>query len=189
MRIRPVRLSLIAWLAVLLFGGAGVIYLSVTSGSDYVCEPVRDLPPYHQVAKSDVRVVAVPHGSAPDGATGSPESLIGRYTVQAQPAGRPLVPSAMGPVLPPGSLGGPVVALAAAPETTLGDRLQRGDLVDVLLSSGARAQRVSGALVLDLVSGPRAAVVLQVSAAQVPIVAGLRATAPVVVRTEPYQSP
>ena len=189
MRIRPVRLSLIAWLAVLLFGGAGVIYLSVTSGSDYVCEAVHDLPPYHQVTKSDVRVVAVPHGSAPDGATGSPESVIWRYTVQAQPAGRPLVPSAMGPVLPPNSLGGPVVALAAAPETTLGDRLQRGDLVDVLVPANDRTQRISGALVLDVVSGPRAAVILQVSAAQVPTVAGFRGAAPVVVRTEPYQSP
>lgn len=172
------------------FALLGVGYLTVTSGTEEVYVAAADLPAYRQLTQADVRVLAVNRRDVPDDASHNREALIGRYTLTATDADRPFRTEQLGPRLAPRAIRAAVVALPATPETTLGERLARGDRVDVLLSSKdepAAESRLTDVLVLDIVNS---AVVVATTPSDAGTFAAARgSSAIVVVRTNPYSGP
>jgi len=179
----PFRLSLVVWLVAGVIGAGGVLYLVVDSDTEVVYVAAHDLPAYHQLTRDDVRMTAVRTREVPDDAIRDQRVLLDRYTLAPIQRNRPYGQARLGPRLAPGSLAGPLVAVSAAPETTMGGRIARGDQVDVVMSE----TRLRDVLVVDLVDGPKAAVILQIPASEVADVAPVRGeNGLVIVRTRPY---
>ncbi len=172
---------------------AGVLWLTVTNDTVNVYVAVRDLPVYHQVTSADVEATRVDARDVPEDAVRDGKALPGTYTLRPVPKGGTYLRGQLGPRLPGGTLDGPLVAVRAAPETTMGGRLARGDRVDVLLppvSGAPRGKQLSGLLVVDIVGGRDAAVILRARAADdLDLLALRRSDGPVVVRTGPYSAP
>lgn len=187
---RPIRASRTAMIVVGVFALLGVGYLTVTSGTTDVYVAAEDLPAYRQLTQADVRVLAVNRRDVPDDAAHDRNALIGRYTLTATDADRPFRTGQLGPRLAPRAIRSAVVALPATPETTLGERLARGDRVDVLMSSKdepATELRLTDVLVLDIVNS---AVVVATTPSDAGTFAAARgSSAIVVVRTNPYSGP
>jgi hypothetical protein len=190
---RPWRLSWLVWVVALALTAAGVLWLTVTSDTVEVYIAIRDLPVYHQVTSADVELARIGASDMPDDAVRDGKVLPGAYTLRAVEKGSTYRRGQLGPRLPDGTLDGPLVAVRAAPETTMGDRLARGDRVDVLLPPGsgaARGKRLSGLLVVDLVDGRNAAVILRAPTGDdLDLLALRRSDGPVIVRTGPYAAP
>jgi Flp pilus assembly protein CpaB len=190
---RPLRLSTAVFLVAALIAVGGVLYLTLSGGTERVYLAARDLPAYHQLTQADVRTAEVPRGEVPADAVRDRDALLGRYTLLAAQQDRPYQGSQLGPKLPDGALDRPLVAVKAVAETTMGGRLSRGDRVDVVLppsQNGPAAVRLADVLVVDTVGGPDAALILGINPAQeneLPAVRG--AVGPVIVRTHPYAGP
>lgn len=189
----PWRLSWLVWAVALAITAGGVLWLTARNDTVEVFVAVRDLPVYHQVTSADVEPATVAARDAPADAVRDGRVLPGTYTLRAVEKGSAYRRGQLGPRLPAGTVRGPLVAVRAAPETTMGDRLARGDRVDVVLppASGAtQGKRLSGLLVVDLVDGRNAAVILRVRPTDdLDLLALRHADGPVVVRTSPYAAP
>jgi Flp pilus assembly protein CpaB len=182
----PFRLSLVVWLVVGLIGAGGVAYLVLDKDTEVVYVAARDLPAYHQLTRDDVRMTTVRARDVPQDAIRDQRVLLDRYTLAAIRRGQPYGQARLGPRLAAGSLAGPLVALRADAETTMGGRITQGDRVDVVMSEST----IRDALVVDVVDGPNAAVILRVPASEVADVAPVRGDdGPVIVRTRPYSGP
>jgi Flp pilus assembly protein CpaB len=182
----PFRLSLVVWLVAGVIGASGVLYLAFNTDTEVVYVATRDLPAYHQLTQNDLRLTVVRARGVPDDAIRDQHVLLDRYTLGPIERDRPYERARLGPRLAAGSLTGPLIAVSAAAETTMGGRLARGDRVDVVMPETS----LPDALVVDIVDGPNAAVILQVSAANVAGVAPVRGSdGPVIVRTRPYSDP
>jgi Flp pilus assembly protein CpaB len=182
----PFRLSLVIWLVVGTIGAGGILYLTFDRETETVYVAARDLPAYHQLTPDDLRLRAVRAHGVPDDAVHDQRVLLNRYTLAPIERDRAYELAHLGPRLAAGSLTGPVMAVSASAETTMGGRLARGDQVSIVTPN----TRALDALVLDVVSGPNAALILQVSPASTAGVASVRSSnAPVIVRTRPYFGP
>ncbi len=190
---RPWRLSWLVWVVTLALTAAGVLWLTATNDTVEVYVAVRDLPVYHQVTSADVEPARIAAGDVPNDAVRDGKVLPGAYTLRAIEKGSTYRREQLGPRLPDGTLDGPLVGVRATPETTMGDRLARGDRVDVLLppvSGATRGERQSGLLVVDLVDGRNAAVILRAPTADdLDLLALRRSDGPVIIRTSPYAAP
>jgi Flp pilus assembly protein CpaB len=179
----PFRLSLVVWLVAAVIGAGGIVYLALDRNTEPVYVAVRDLPAYHQLTADDLRLADI---RAPADAIRDQHVLVGHYTLVPIEHDRPFQSPRLGPRLAAGALTGPLIAVRAAAETTMGGRLARGDRVDVVLPDS----RLPDALVVDIVDGTNAAVILQVPADDVAGVAAVRrADGPVIMRTRPYSGP
>jgi len=187
------RVSWVVLALVAVVAAAGVTYLTITSGTEYVYVADVDLPAYHQLTQDDLRLVGVDRRRVPADAVRERDrdTLLDRYTTTNLRQSQPVQLSQLGPRLPAGAIGSFVVALPSTPETTVGGRLARGDRVDVLLSANelvqSAATRLTGVLVLDVVDGPDASVVVAVAPRGVDELAARRGSSMViVVRTRAY---
>jgi len=181
---------------VVLLAAAGVAYLVLTSGNEEVYVADVDLPAYHQIAQSDVRVKSVDRADVPADAVRERATLVGRYTLTATSQDQPFQVTKLGPLLPEQSLQGPITALPSSSETTMGGQLARGDVVDILLSRNGTAdppltnRKVSGARVLDIIEGPKAAVIVAITPLSIEdLMAARGSSTVVVVRVQPYAGP
>ncbi len=196
---RSLRLSSMILVAAGLFGVGGVVYLIFTSGTSLVYVAGVDIPAYHQIVQADLRLAPVDRRKTPPDAYAADQRdvLVGRYTTTAVHQDKPFRAEELGPRLPLNSLRDSVLALPMTSETTLGGRLARGDLIDILLSAngsddGARrpGQRIAGARVLDLTAGPNAAVVVEVTSTSVTQFVAVRGSSTLTVaRTRAYSEP
>lgn len=177
---------------------AGVLYLTLTSGTERVYVAAVDLPAYHQLTQADLRLMPVDRRQIPPDAVPERDRdmLLGRYTTTALRQDQPLHINLLGPRLPIGAIECSIVALPWNPETNLGGRLARGDRVDILLSPNGPAQglilgrRIAGVLVIDLVDGPNASVIVAMTQADVDeFMAGRGSSTVFVARTRPYVGP
>jgi hypothetical protein len=193
-----IRVSRLILLVVALITVAGVLYLTLTSGTEEVYMAAVDLPAYHQLTQADLRPMAVDRRTIPPGAVTERDrdTLLGRYTTTALRQDRPLQLDMVGPRLPIDAIESSIVALPWNPETSMGGRLARGDRVDILLSPNGPAQgpilgrRIAGVLVLDLVDGPNASVIVAMTQADVDEFIAARGSSTVLVaRTRPYVGP
>jgi Flp pilus assembly protein CpaB len=136
----------------------GFIYLKPNNGSVMIYVAAYDLPVYHQIMQADIRQAAVPIGEVPPNAAHDREDLIDHYTLQAVAQGKAFDGNLIGPRLLPRTLDGLVMtALNSSAETTLGNRLARGDRVDILLSptmasKSEQPERLKYVLVIDIQS-------------------------------------
>ena len=94
--------------------------------------PTRDLPPYHVITAGDLVTAPIPARRVTTEAMRNAQDLLGRYTLQAAPAGRPLhrdqVVAVPDPALITDTL---AVAIPADATTILGGALRPGDVVAV----------------------------------------------------------
>lgn len=185
-------------LVVALVAVAGVLYLTLTSGTEGVYVAAVDLPAYHQLTQADLRLTPVDRRRIPPGAVSERDrdTLLGRYTTTALRQDQPIQINVVGPRLPIGAIESSIVALPWNPETSMGGRLARGDRVDILLSPNGPAlgptlgRRIGGVLVLDLVEGSNASVIVAMTQADVDEFMAARGGSTVlVVRTRPYVGP
>lgn len=166
----PVRLSSFVILAISVLALLGAAYLTFGENRTEIYVAAVDLPAYHQLTQADVRKKSVSARELPEGATTERDALIGRYTLSWTMQEEPLRLNQLGPRLGPQAISGSVLALPANSETTLGARLGRGDIVDVLLSPQsdmaidppATSRRIGGVLVLDTTPPPNEALLVAV---------------------------
>ncbi|MFC0550849.1 SAF domain-containing protein [Planotetraspora thailandica] len=119
---------------VIIVGGVAVLIGFRHPSKVYVA--TADLPAFHRITERDVRLQEMPEGDLPQGSMKNLDSLVGRYTLTRLAKDKPFDEPSLGPLLAPGSLDGLLFApVEATPESTLGNRLTRGDRVNVLLSS------------------------------------------------------
>jgi Flp pilus assembly protein CpaB len=159
-RLRP-RLSILVILVVAALAIFGLIYLNLNksnNGSITIYVAAYDLPVYHQITQADIRPTTVSIGEVPSNAIRDQENLIDHYTLQAIAQGKAFNGNLIGPRLLPHALDGLVIiALDSSAETTLGNRLAKGDRVDILLSptitgKSDQPERLKNVLVIDIQS-------------------------------------
>ncbi|MFN3763402.1 MAG: SAF domain-containing protein, partial [Anaerolineae bacterium] len=107
--------------------------------------PARDLPPYHVITAGDLIVASIPARRVTAETVRNAQDLVGRYTLQTLPAGRPLsrdqVVAVPDPALITDTL---AVAVPADATTILGGVLRPGDVVAVaVVPAGDAATPVS----------------------------------------------
>jgi Flp pilus assembly protein CpaB len=195
-RPRGFRLSRLALLTAVVVAAAGLLYLLFSQPSEQVYVASVELPPYHQLVQRDLRLAQVDRRNLPDDAVHERErdTLIGRYTTVNVGQDQPIGISVTGPRIAVGAIGATVVALPSTPETNLGGKLRRGDRVDILVSPTAKdappALRIDRVLVLDLTSGPQAAVIVTMTSEEADQFMIRRGTSTLsIARTEPYVGP
>ena len=155
-RLRPVRLSFLVMAVVVALAIFGFIYLKPNNGSVTIYVGAYDLPAYHQILQADIRQATVPIGKVPSNAVRDREDLIDHYTLQAIVQGKAFNGNLIGPRLLPRTLDGlMMMALNSSAETTLGNRLAKGDRVDILLSptmvnKSEQPKRLKHVLVIDI---------------------------------------
>jgi Flp pilus assembly protein CpaB len=127
--------------------------------------PARDLPAYHVITAGDLTTAFLPVRQVPDEAVRNAQDLVGRYTLQALPAGEPVrrahVVAIPDPALITDTL---AVGIPADRAAILGGALRPGDVVAVAAvpaSDVAVPVRVFDAvLVLDVKHGEEGSVVV-----------------------------
>jgi Flp pilus assembly protein CpaB len=133
---RPRRASTYFLLAVFLASAAGGLYLWRGIGTRPVYAAAVDLPAFHQVGVSDVRLTQVRSSRLPAHATSDRNDLLGHYTLGAIRQDHPFDVDHLGPVVPAGALDGQLVTgLTASAAEVGGGTFARGDRIDILLSS------------------------------------------------------
>jgi hypothetical protein len=150
---RLLILPLSIWLAVLtsISGIAGARYLASARNpkvTAYV--PTHDLPAFHRLLPEDIEPRVIPSDQLPGPAVR--QDVLGRYTLVVASKGKPLRSDQLGPVVPAGALDGSViVGMQAAHSVTLAGRLERGDVVDMLLAAKDPTEIVPAQLTLSSV--------------------------------------
>lgn len=194
MTVKPVRLSLVAVLLVSVLAVGGYIYLQATRHPVGIYVATRDLPAYHQITQADVRRIMVSAAGAPANAISDRERLLDHYTLKSISQGGAFRGHMLGPRLMTGALHGfLIVALRSSAETTLGGRIGRGDLVDMLLSATSGAHKVERSmmlrsiLILDVTSN--AVIVGIKSQDEKSLEDGIGTSKIVFARTSPYVEP
>jgi Flp pilus assembly protein CpaB len=120
-----------------------------------VCVAATDLPAYHEITNADIRLAVLRSDQVPENTTADPTDLLGRYTVVTTMRDEPFDPEDLGPRLAPGALTAQVIVGFSVPSTDIvGESLQRGDRIDILLSSTSaispRTGILSGVTVLNI---------------------------------------
>lgn len=117
--------------------------------------PVRDLPPYHVITAGDLTTASVQLRGVRDEAVRDAQALIGRYTLQAAPAGEPFLRGHVVAIPDPALITDTLaVAIPADAATILGGALRPGDVVAVAVvpagDANAPAILFDAVLVLDV---------------------------------------
>lgn len=157
----PHRASAYFVITVLTLSVAGVWYLwPQKPETRIVCVAAADLPAYDQITRADIHLAAVQSDQVPTDATADPASLVERYTLAGEQRDQPFDPGDLGPRLASGALTAQViVGLPMLRSDIDGGAIERGDRIDLLLSSTAaqnpRSEILPGATVLDVKSDGR----------------------------------
>lgn len=131
-------MSLGGWLALIAFlvGIGGALYLWRHEAQTPVLVPVpaRDLPAYHQIQSSDLAQRAQFSRHLTSATLRETTQIVGRYTLTEVPQQQPLSDRQLGPVVDTTLISDTVaVGIQATPAMVLGDNLQAGDVVDLIL--------------------------------------------------------
>ena len=98
----------------------------------------RNLSPFHQIRASDLEEAELATPSGPPGIKQTSQA-INRYTLVMVPKGKPVVPDQLGPAMIAGTLRQSIiVGLDVSSSATLGGRLRRGLVSDLVLRSDKR---------------------------------------------------
>lgn len=117
--------------------------------------PARDLPPYHVITAGDLMTASIPARQVAEATARTAQDLVGHYTLQPAPAGKPLrrdqVVAVPDPALITNTL---AVAIPADSTTTLGGALRAGDVVAVAVvpteNATSPVKLLDAVLVLDV---------------------------------------
>ncbi len=117
--------------------------------------PALDLPPYHIITAGDLMTASIPARQVAEVTARTAQDLVGHYTLQPAPAGKPLrrdqVVAVPDPALITNTL---AVAIPADSTTTLGGALRAGDVVAVAVvpteNATSPVKLLDAVLVLDV---------------------------------------
>jgi len=149
--VRPLRLTRVGALAVLVFLVGGVIYLFArhslqTNPEVEVMVPVREIRPFEVIVPGDLGVRRVPMDPGRSYVRERAQ-LENRYALTSLLPDRPIGPEAVGPLAPAGLSSAFVFTVEGGAGVSLAGQLGRGSYVDVLLPS---AGRIGNVFVLDV---------------------------------------
>ncbi|MGB9872580.1 MAG: SAF domain-containing protein [Anaerolineae bacterium] len=117
--------------------------------------PARDLPPYRVITASDLLTATLPQRQADAESIRDPAGLLGHYTLETLPAGKPVRPEQLVAIPDPALITNTVaVAIPADAATILGGALRPGDVVAVAVvpadATAAPVRLLDAVLVLDV---------------------------------------
>ena len=153
-------LAVWAFVLVLVAGAFGALYLQLASDVQVtvtVWVSRADLPAFHQLTTDDVELESVAADRAPRTAIRWRDQLVGRYTLTRVRGGEALRHERVGPIVRPGAIGRSLIlGIEATRSATIGGRLERGVVADLLLAPrvSRRAQKpvtLRDVLVLDVI--------------------------------------
>ncbi|MGH3915376.1 MAG: hypothetical protein ACRDTC_18505 [Pseudonocardiaceae bacterium] len=154
---RPLRLSRLFWLAVVVFLAAGTAYLLVKGTLDdpprvTVFTPTRVLAPYEQILPDDVVQMEM-QLSSKQPVVQDRMQVVGRYALTGLSPDHPIPLSAIGPLAPAALGTSYVFAIIGDPNLSLNGRQAPGDHDDLLLpgSGDGASGRLDNLFVLDSV--------------------------------------
>jgi Flp pilus assembly protein CpaB len=132
-------LSIVVLLLIFASGIAGAWYSNMRADRrTVVLVAARNLSPFHQIRASDLKEAKLARRSGPPGIKRSSQA-INRYTLVMVPKGKPVVPDQLGPAIVAGALRRSIIiGLDVSSSATLGGRLRRGLVSDVVLLSDKR---------------------------------------------------